>query len=155
MITRIVAVSNVRPGHVVTMPSAGPHLALRLMSDVELLLADTIASVRMKRADDRVPAGGVARGVHPVPEGVRGGQARDRAGGRADNVDGEGRREGAMQNVTMRIDGNKLVIEVDLTKEIGPSSSGKTMLIASTEGNANVPGFDGVKVGLNVYKAKK
>jgi hypothetical protein len=60
-----------------------------------------------------------------------------------------------MQNVTMRIDGNKLVIEVDLTKEIGPSSSGKTMLIASTEGNANVPGFDGVKVGLNVYKAKK
>jgi hypothetical protein len=25
-----------------------------------------------------------------------------------------------MQNVTMRIDGNKLVIEVDLTKEIGP-----------------------------------
>jgi hypothetical protein len=60
-----------------------------------------------------------------------------------------------MQNVTMRIDGNKLVIEVDLTKEIGPSSSGKTMLIASTEGNANVPGFEGVKVGLNVYKAKK
>jgi hypothetical protein len=47
MITRIVAASNVRPGHVVTMPSAGPHLALRLMSDVELLLADTIASVRM------------------------------------------------------------------------------------------------------------
>ena len=28
-------------------------------------------------------------------------------------------------------------------------------LIASTEGNANVPGFEGVKVGLNVYKAKK
>jgi hypothetical protein len=25
-----------------------------------------------------------------------------------------------MQNVTMRIDGNKLVIELDLTKEIGP-----------------------------------
>ena len=46
MITRVVAASNVRPGHVVTMPSAGPHLALRLMTDVELLLADTIASVR-------------------------------------------------------------------------------------------------------------
>jgi hypothetical protein len=27
-----------------------------------------------------------------------------------------------MQNVTMRIDGNKLVIEVDLTKEIASSS---------------------------------
>jgi hypothetical protein len=36
-------------GHVVTMPSAAPHLPLRLMSDVELLLADTIASVRMNR----------------------------------------------------------------------------------------------------------
>jgi hypothetical protein len=31
----------------------------------------------------------------------------------------------------------------------------KTTLIASTEGNANVPGFEGVKVGLNIYKAKK
>jgi hypothetical protein len=49
MITRIVAASNVRPGHVVTMPSAGPHLTLRLMTDVELLLAATIASVRMNR----------------------------------------------------------------------------------------------------------
>jgi hypothetical protein len=29
------------------------------------------------------------------------------------------------------------------------------MLIAPTEGNANVPGFEGMKVGLNVYKAKK
>jgi hypothetical protein len=48
MITRIVAASNVRPGHVVTMPSAGPHLTQRLMTDVELLLADTIASVTAK-----------------------------------------------------------------------------------------------------------
>jgi hypothetical protein len=48
MITRIVVASNVRPGHVVTMPSAGPHLTQRLMTDVELLLADTIASVTAK-----------------------------------------------------------------------------------------------------------
>jgi hypothetical protein len=60
-----------------------------------------------------------------------------------------------MQNVTLKVEGTKLVIEVDLSKEIGPSSSGKTMLIASTEGNANVPGYEGVKVGLNVYGAKK
>jgi hypothetical protein len=33
-------------GHVVTKPSATPHLALRLVTDVDLLLADTIASVR-------------------------------------------------------------------------------------------------------------
>jgi hypothetical protein len=60
-----------------------------------------------------------------------------------------------MQNVAMRVDGDKLVIEVDLSKEIGPSSSGKTILIASTEGNANVPGHEGMKLGLNVYRAKK
>jgi hypothetical protein len=59
-----------------------------------------------------------------------------------------------MQNVTVSVEGNKLVIEVDLTKEIGPSSSGKTILIASSEGNSNVPGHDGVKFGLNVYRKK-
>jgi hypothetical protein len=35
-----------------------------------------------------------------------------------------------MQNVAMRVDGNKLVIEVDLSKEIGPSSSGKEFVTA-------------------------
>jgi hypothetical protein len=34
-------------GHVVTYPGPGPHRKLRLMTDVQLLLADTIASVRM------------------------------------------------------------------------------------------------------------
>jgi hypothetical protein len=34
-----------------------------------------------------------------------------------------------MQNVAVKVEGNKLVIEVDLTKELGPSSSGKTILI--------------------------
>lgn len=33
--------------HVVTRPKGGRHQDLRLMTDVELLLADTIASVRM------------------------------------------------------------------------------------------------------------
>jgi hypothetical protein len=59
-----------------------------------------------------------------------------------------------MQNVTVKVEGNKLIIEVDLTKEIGPSSSGKTILIGSSEGNANVPGYEGVKFGLNVYRKK-
>jgi len=36
-------------GHVVTKPSATPHLALRLVTDVDLLLADTIASLRMNQ----------------------------------------------------------------------------------------------------------
>jgi len=54
----------------------------------------------------------------------------------------------------MKVDGNILTITVDLTKDFGPSSSGKTIIIASTEGNASVPGHDAVKMGLNVYKKK-
>jgi hypothetical protein len=36
-------------GHVVIQPNASPHRTLRLVADVELLLAATIASVRMNR----------------------------------------------------------------------------------------------------------
>lgn len=59
-----------------------------------------------------------------------------------------------MKNVEMKIDGNILTIVVDLTKDFGPSSSGKTIIIASTEGNASVPGHEAIKAGLNVYKKK-
>jgi hypothetical protein len=36
-------------GHIVLLPSATPHRPLRLVRDVDLLLAATIASVRMNR----------------------------------------------------------------------------------------------------------
>lgn len=58
-----------------------------------------------------------------------------------------------MKNVEMQVDGNILTIHVDLTKEYGPSSSGKTTIIASTEGNVDVPGSD-IKIGLNCYKPR-
>jgi hypothetical protein len=58
-----------------------------------------------------------------------------------------------MKNVEMKIDGDILTITVDLSKEFGPSASGKTIIIASTEGNVPVPDRD-EKVGLNVYRKK-
>jgi hypothetical protein len=58
-----------------------------------------------------------------------------------------------MKNVEMTLTGNILTITVDLTKEFGPSSSGKTIIIASTEGNVAVPERD-EKIGLNVYRKK-
>jgi len=58
-----------------------------------------------------------------------------------------------MKNVQMSVVGDILTITVDLTKEFGPSSSGKTIIIASTEGNATIPDRE-EKVGLNVYKKK-
>ena len=56
-----------------------------------------------------------------------------------------------MKNVEMSVEGNVLVIRVDLTKEFGPSSSGKTTIIATTEGNVSIPERE-EKVGLNVYR---
>jgi len=58
-----------------------------------------------------------------------------------------------MKNVQMSVAGNILTITVDLTKEFGPSSSGKTIIVASTEGNITVPERD-EKIGLNVYRRK-
>ena len=56
-----------------------------------------------------------------------------------------------MNNVNMKVTGNILTIEVDLSKEFGPSASGKTIQVASTQGNIGVPGSD-TKIGLNVYR---
>lgn len=56
-----------------------------------------------------------------------------------------------MKNVKMTVNGDKLLIEVDLSKSFGPSASGKTTIIASTEGNQAVDGREEVKVGVNVY----
>jgi hypothetical protein len=57
-----------------------------------------------------------------------------------------------MKNVEMKVENSKtLVIKIDLTKDFGLSKTGKTIIIASTEGNVQIPGRSEV-VGLNVYK---
>ncbi len=56
-----------------------------------------------------------------------------------------------MKNVETKIEKNNVMtIKIDLTKTFGPSKSGKTIIIASTEGNQ--PVGNGVVMGLNVYK---
>ncbi len=59
------------------------------------------------------------------------------------------------QNVEMKTEGNKLIITVDLSKTFGPSSSGKSEMIASTGGNISIPGDEQVKIGLNVDRSRK
>jgi len=56
-----------------------------------------------------------------------------------------------MKNVDIKMDGKKMVITVDTAKEFGPSKSGKTIIIASSEGNQKV---EDVTVGLNVYRKR-
>ncbi len=60
-----------------------------------------------------------------------------------------------MQNVVFEVEGDQLVIRVDLSQELGESSSGKSVIIATTGGNVAVPGREAVKVGLNVSRPQQ
>lgn len=51
----------------------------------------------------------------------------------------------------MTVEGDILIIKVDLSQRFGKSSSGKSIIIASTEGNQAIPGKDDIKIGLNIY----
>lgn len=59
-----------------------------------------------------------------------------------------------MTNVKAEIKGNILTLTVDLSERHGPSASGKTTTIASTQGNQAMPLPNGkgmFSYGLNVY----
>jgi len=58
-----------------------------------------------------------------------------------------------MKNVEFSVEGSILTIKVDLSKEFGPSSSGKNIIVASTEGNVTIPNRE-EKIGLNIYRKK-
>ena len=53
------------------------------------------------------------------------------------------------RNVEWQVSGNDLFIRIDLSKRLGPSSSGKTTVVATTGGSLEVAA--GVRLGLNVY----
>jgi hypothetical protein len=61
--------------------------------------------------------------------------------------------EKQMKNITTRVEKDKLVITVDLKAKTEPSKSGKSDIVASSEGNQKVEGTD-VYIGLNVYRKK-
>lgn len=62
-----------------------------------------------------------------------------------------------MKNVSFQVEGNQLVLTVDLDQELGASSTGKSILIATTGGDVlvSVPGYDDIKVGVNVYRPQQ
>ena len=57
-----------------------------------------------------------------------------------------------MKNIEMQTEGGILIIRIDLNKDFGRSKSGKTSIVASTEGNVSIPGNSEMKIGINVYK---
>ena len=62
-------------------------------------------------------------------------------------------RQSEFKNVRMSVDGDTLMIKIDLLKDFGDSKSGKTTIVASTEGNRLILGRE-EKIGLNVYRKK-
>ena len=60
-----------------------------------------------------------------------------------------------MKNVQMTFDEDDLVIRINLKNAGDISKSGKSIVIATTEGNQSVPGTDDIKIGLNVYRPNK
>ena len=57
-----------------------------------------------------------------------------------------------MQNVNLKRQGDKLIVEIDLAKDFGPSASGKTLIVASTRGNPPVPGSTDTFIGINCFR---
>lgn len=57
-------------------------------------------------------------------------------------------------NIEAEVAGNILIVKINLDEEFGPSKSGKTVLVASTQGNHQVPDKPGYMFGVNVYKTK-
>lgn len=60
-----------------------------------------------------------------------------------------------MRNITQKLEGNILTLTIDLSKPGTASTSGKSNVIASTEGNVSVAGKPEVKMGINIYTARQ
>lgn len=56
-----------------------------------------------------------------------------------------------MQNVETNVVGDILTIKVDLSKDFGKSSTGKTTIVASSKGTQQIAGTT-VKLGLNIFR---
>jgi hypothetical protein len=56
-----------------------------------------------------------------------------------------------MTNIKATVNGDVLTMTVLLTERHGRSKSGKTEMIASTNGNVSVPGHEDIKMGINIY----
>jgi S-adenosylmethionine hydrolase len=57
------------------------------------------------------------------------------------------------QNIKAEIKGSVLTLTVDMSKTFGPSKSGKTTIIASSQGNVPIQGSNPqAHIGLNIYR---
>ena len=57
-----------------------------------------------------------------------------------------------MQNIDMKLEGDTLVLRINLSQNYGPSKSGKTLTVGNTGGFAEIPGKQGYRVNVNVIR---
>lgn len=108
----------------------------------DLLLSESCAEFQL-------PTGGEEEDVPSLPNGPE--SADPGAAQKSTKKKPPKPRRERMKNVEMSVEDDILTISVDLSQEFGPSKSGKTTIIASTEGNKSVPGRE-EKIGLNIYR---
>lgn len=60
-----------------------------------------------------------------------------------------------MKGIIQRIDGDKLILEVDLTQNFGDSSTGKSIVVATSGGHAKIEDRPGLSYSLNVNLSKR
>ncbi|NIP33734.1 MAG: hypothetical protein GWN39_02245, partial [Thermoplasmata archaeon] len=82
---------------------------------------------------------GTTGGSQPLEDGVTkiGLNVYRKGAGEASYEDSEGE---FGKGVTYQVEGDELVLTFDLSKDFGPSSSGKTLIVASSQGNQTLPG---------------
>jgi hypothetical protein len=108
----------------------------------ELLLDENCANVRLPVS----PTAGAANPLREGGTGVMGEQSERKVRKVASPRTVKG-----MKNIVMKVDKDLLTMTIDLSKEFGPSKSGKTTIVASTEGSKSIPGMDH-RIGMTVYR---
>jgi len=60
-----------------------------------------------------------------------------------------------MKGVNKRVEGDKLILEIDLNQNFGESSTGRSFVIASSEGFEKIEERPGMSFSLNVNLSKR
>lgn len=131
-----------------TPPAALSRIKSLTEDIAELLAGDSCAVIPLFSFEEMIDGVDTPQG----PDLVSGEPSAPDAPARAAKAKAAGGIKRAnMRNVELSVEGDTLTVRVDLSKDFGPSKSGRTIIVASTLGNKGLPGRE-EKIGLNIYR---